>query len=32
VPKEEVESYNGSEITLNATNDRLSHFKVKVPR
>ena len=32
VPKEEVESYNGSEVTLNATNDRLSHFKVKVPR
>ena len=32
VPKEEVESYNGSEVTLNATNDRLSHFKVKIPR
>ena len=32
VPKEEVESYNGSEVTLNVTNDRLSHFKVKIPR
>ena len=32
VPKEEVESYNGSEVTLNATNDRLSHFKVKISR
>jgi hypothetical protein len=32
IPKDEVDSYNGSEVTLNISNDRLSQFKVKVPR
>ncbi|MDQ6723266.1 MAG: hypothetical protein M3Z01_03255 [Thermoproteota archaeon] len=32
IPKDEVESYNGSEVFLKATYDRFNHFKVKVPR
>ena len=32
IPKDEVDSYNGSEIVLNISNDRISQFKVKVPR
>jgi hypothetical protein len=32
IPKDEVDSYNGSEVALNISNDRLSQFKVKVPR
>jgi hypothetical protein len=32
IPKNEVDSYNGSEVALNISNDRLSQFKVKVPR
>jgi hypothetical protein len=32
VPKDEVEGFNGSEVLLNATSDRLAQFKVKVPR
>ena len=32
IPKDEVDSYNGSEVVLNISNDRLSQFKVKVPR
>jgi hypothetical protein len=32
IPKGEVDSYNGSEVILNISNDRLSQFKVKVPR
>jgi hypothetical protein len=32
IPKDEVESYNGSELFIKPTVDRLSQFKVKVPR
>jgi hypothetical protein len=32
IPKEEVESYNGSEVFLKPTMDRLIQYKVKVPR
>ncbi len=32
VPKDEVEGFNGSEVFLNATSDRLDQFKVKIPR
>ncbi|MDQ4074431.1 MAG: hypothetical protein M3162_09040 [Thermoproteota archaeon] len=32
VPKGEVEGFNGSEVTLNATYDRFEQFRVKVPR
>ncbi len=32
IPKDEVESYNGSEVFLKATYDRFNQFKVKVPR
>jgi hypothetical protein len=32
IPKDEVESYNGSEVFLKPTIDRLSQYKVKVPR
>ena len=32
VPKNEIQSYNGQEVVLNTTYDRLSQFKVKVPR
>ncbi len=32
VPKDEVEGFNGSEVLLNATSDRLDQFRVKIPR
>ena len=32
VPKSEIQSYNGQEVVLNTSYDRLSQFKVKVPR
>ena len=32
VPKNEIQSYNGQEVVLNTSYDRLSQFKVKVPR
>ncbi|MGN6624937.1 MAG: hypothetical protein ACTHKK_12420 [Candidatus Nitrosocosmicus sp.] len=32
VPKEEVEGFNGAEVTLNTTLDRFEQFKIKVPR
>ena len=32
IPKDEVESFNGSELFIKPTVDRLSQFKVKVPR
>jgi hypothetical protein len=32
IPKDEIESYNGSEVFLKPTMDRLSQYKVKVPR
>jgi hypothetical protein len=32
IPKNEVGSYNGSEVVLNVASDRVSQFKVKVPR
>jgi hypothetical protein len=32
LPKDEIQSYNGQEIVLNMSSDRLSQFKVKVPR
>ncbi len=32
VPKGEIEGFNGSEVTLNATYDRFEQFRVKVPR
>jgi hypothetical protein len=32
LPKNEIESYNGAEVVLNTAYDRLSQFKVKVPR
>ncbi len=32
VPKDEVEGYNGSELFLKPTLDRLEQYKVKVPR
>lgn len=32
IPKDEVQSFNGSEVILNANHDRLSQFKVKVPK
>ena len=32
IPKSEIQSYNGQEVVLNTTYDRLSQFKVKVPR
>ena len=32
LPKNEIQSYNGQEVVLNATYDRLDQFKVKVPR
>jgi hypothetical protein len=32
VPKEEVEGFNGAEVTLNPTLDRFEQYKVKVPR
>lgn len=32
IPKNEIQSYNGQEVVLNTTYDRLSQFKVKVPR
>lgn len=32
IPKNEVESFNGSEVVLNISSDRISQFKVKVPR
>ena len=32
IPKNEIQSYNGQEIVLNMTYDRMDQFKVKVPR
>ena len=32
LPKNEIQSYNGQEVILNTTFDRLDQFKVKVPR
>jgi hypothetical protein len=32
LPKNEIQSYNGQEVVLNITSDRLDQFKVKVPR
>ena len=32
IPKEEVEAFNGAEVSLNTTIDRFEQFKVKVPR
>jgi hypothetical protein len=32
LPKNEIQSYNGQEVVLNITSDRLGQFKVKVPR
>ena len=32
VPKEEVEGFNGAEVSLNTTLDRFEQYKVKVPR
>ena len=32
IPKDEVEGYNGSEVFIKPTVDRLSQFKVKIPR
>ena len=32
LPKNEIQSYNGQEVVLNTTYDRLDQFKVKVPR
>ena len=32
LPKNEIQSYNGQEVVLNTTFDRLDQFKVKVPR
>jgi len=32
VPKEVVEGFNGSEVILDATFDRIEQFKVKVAR
>jgi hypothetical protein len=32
IPKNEVDSFNGSEVILNISNDRVSQFKVKIPR
>lgn len=32
LPKDEVEGYNGSELFIKPTADRLSQFKVKIPR
>ncbi|MDQ6724494.1 MAG: hypothetical protein M3Z01_09595 [Thermoproteota archaeon] len=32
VPKEEVEAFNGAEVSLNATIDRFEQFRVKVAR
>lgn len=32
LPKNEIQSYNGQEVVLNITYDRLGQFKVKVPR
>lgn len=32
LPKNEIQSYNGQEVVLNTTSDRLGQFKVKVPR
>ncbi len=31
-PKNEIQSFNGQEVVLNASYDRLNQFKVKVPR
>lgn len=32
IPKDEVEAYNGSELILKPTLDRLEQYKVKIPR
>jgi hypothetical protein len=32
LPKNEIQSFNGQEVVLNTAYDRLSQFKVKVPR
>jgi hypothetical protein len=32
LPKNEIQSFNGQEVVLNTNYDRLSQFKVKVPR
>ena len=32
LPKNEIQSYNGQEVILNTSYDRLSQYKVKVPR
>jgi hypothetical protein len=32
LPKNEIQSYNGQEVVLNTSYDRLSQYKVKVPR
>jgi hypothetical protein len=32
LPKDEVEGFNGSEVFIKPTVDRLNQFKVKVPR
>lgn len=32
LPKNEIQSYNGQEVVLNTTSDRLGQFKVKVQR
>ena len=32
LPKDEIEGFNGSEVFIKPTRDRLSQFKVKVPR
>lgn len=32
IPKDEVQSLNGSEVILNANHDRLNQFEVKVPK
>jgi len=32
IPKNEVDSFNGAEVVLNISNDRVSQFKVKVPK
>jgi len=32
LPKNEIQSFNGQEVVLNTTYDRLDQFKVKVPR
>ena len=32
IPKNEIQSYNGQEVVLNMTYDRMDQFKVKVPR